>query len=270
MKITFMISEMAKLHNISRQTLIHYDHIGLFKPAEVHPETGYRLYTLEQSEDLYVILTLKALGMRLQEIKGYQKKMTTSERIALLEKKEEVLERKIEEAIFRKKRLAAIVSSLKSRQKITPFEMGVKRVRARNILVESVEEPRGILQLELAIKALIEKNSHTFPEGTMDPFVWVVQDQGAEFFTQVGVEVSFETGQRIASKEYGYIFHKGPYETIRHSRNRLIKHLVDQGYHPESSSIERVLLDALAVPHESDYLIEVWVPIENRQKAISP
>lgn len=32
-KIT--ISEMAKLHGISRQTLIYYDKIGLFKPESV-------------------------------------------------------------------------------------------------------------------------------------------------------------------------------------------------------------------------------------------
>ena len=29
------ISEMAKLHGITRQTLIHYDNIDLFKPAKV-------------------------------------------------------------------------------------------------------------------------------------------------------------------------------------------------------------------------------------------
>ena len=41
MKEFVSISDMAKLHNISRQTLIHYDKIGLFKPMHTD-ENGYR------------------------------------------------------------------------------------------------------------------------------------------------------------------------------------------------------------------------------------
>ena len=37
------ISEMAKLHGITRQTLIHYDNIDLFKPAKVDTN-GYHIY----------------------------------------------------------------------------------------------------------------------------------------------------------------------------------------------------------------------------------
>lgn len=41
------ISEMAKLHGITRQTLIHYDSIDLFKPAKVDTN-GYRYYCKHQ------------------------------------------------------------------------------------------------------------------------------------------------------------------------------------------------------------------------------
>ncbi len=40
----YAISEMASLFNVSRQTLIYYDKIGLFKPAVVN-EKGYRFYS---------------------------------------------------------------------------------------------------------------------------------------------------------------------------------------------------------------------------------
>ena len=56
MKVKFMAGEMARLHNISKQSLLHYDKIGLFKPNKVHSKTGYRYYTLDQFEDLDVIL----------------------------------------------------------------------------------------------------------------------------------------------------------------------------------------------------------------------
>ena len=35
------ISKMAKIHNISRQTLIYYDQMDIFKPAYID-EKGYR------------------------------------------------------------------------------------------------------------------------------------------------------------------------------------------------------------------------------------
>lgn len=43
-----MAGEMAKMHDISKQTLIYYDTIGLFKPSEKDNETGYRYYRIEQ------------------------------------------------------------------------------------------------------------------------------------------------------------------------------------------------------------------------------
>ena len=62
------ISSMAKLHSLSRQTLIHYDHIDLFKPVEVD-EKGYRYYSRAQIPFLRKIVFLKSLGLSLDSIK---------------------------------------------------------------------------------------------------------------------------------------------------------------------------------------------------------
>lgn len=61
------ISEMAKLHGISRQTLIYYDKIGLFKP-ELVDSNGYRYYSWRQIPLLREICFLKEAGMPLKEI----------------------------------------------------------------------------------------------------------------------------------------------------------------------------------------------------------
>lgn len=55
------ISEMAKLHGITRQTLIHYDSIDLFKPAKVDTN-GYRYYCKHQIPYLREICFLKSRG----------------------------------------------------------------------------------------------------------------------------------------------------------------------------------------------------------------
>ena len=54
------ISEFASLTNVSRQTLIYYDKIGLFKP-DFKNESGYRYYSVKQIEFISVITLLKEL-----------------------------------------------------------------------------------------------------------------------------------------------------------------------------------------------------------------
>ena len=39
------IGQFAALHGINKKTLMWYDEIGLFKPASINPENGYRYYT---------------------------------------------------------------------------------------------------------------------------------------------------------------------------------------------------------------------------------
>lgn len=63
----YAISEMAKLFGLSRQTLIYYDRIGLFKPARVNDE-GYRLYAPTQIPKLRLICLLRDMGLELKEI----------------------------------------------------------------------------------------------------------------------------------------------------------------------------------------------------------
>ena len=261
MKVTFMVGEMARLHNISRQALIHYDKIGLFSPRQTDPDTGYRHYSLEQCEDLDVVLSLKQMGMKLGEIKGYLEKESVEERIAILEGKEAMVQEKMREMNRARQRLETIIASLKSRNNIVPFEMGVRQEGLRHILVEKVVPPNTPYELELAIKRLMEKGMAHRLDEIPELFFWVEEVQGRESFAQVAFEVSWETGQCIDAGTYGYMYHKGPYDKICLSRKALVRHLHGSGYVPTGESVERALLDSLAVGNESEYLVEILIPV---------
>ena len=73
------ISEMAKLHGITRQTLIHYDNIDLFKPAKVDTN-GYRYYCKHQIPYLREICFLKSLGISLKDIQQHFQERTPEKR----------------------------------------------------------------------------------------------------------------------------------------------------------------------------------------------
>ncbi len=57
------VSEFANMFDVSRQTLIYYDNIGLFKPCDVDPKTGYRKYTYNQFSQFSFIKFLQEFGI---------------------------------------------------------------------------------------------------------------------------------------------------------------------------------------------------------------
>ncbi len=62
------IGQMAKMNQISVQTLRLYDKMGLLQPAYINQETGYRYYDMKQNATLDMIQYMKGAGMTLKEI----------------------------------------------------------------------------------------------------------------------------------------------------------------------------------------------------------
>lgn len=97
MKELLSISEMAKLRNMTTETLRHYDRIGLFKPHEVDEETGYRYYSILQSEVLGTIKELRQIGMSTTEIKQYFDQRNMHKSLHFLRLKHEEIQARIKE-----------------------------------------------------------------------------------------------------------------------------------------------------------------------------
>lgn len=86
--------EFAKLMGVTKETLFHYDKIGLFCPATVN-EKGYRFYSIHQMEHFDTICLLKSLGMSLEEIRTFLQNKTADRYYELLLKKQTQLDQEI-------------------------------------------------------------------------------------------------------------------------------------------------------------------------------
>jgi DNA-binding transcriptional MerR regulator len=64
------IGEFARLSRLSPKALRLYDELGLLPPARVDPDSGYRLYRLEQLERARLVASLRQVGVPLAEIKA--------------------------------------------------------------------------------------------------------------------------------------------------------------------------------------------------------
>ncbi len=81
------IGQFAAMHGINKKTLMWYDEIGLFKPAVINPENGYRCYNYYQSPVLETILLLRELDVSIHEIQDFMKNRSAKGLKCLLEEK---------------------------------------------------------------------------------------------------------------------------------------------------------------------------------------
>ncbi len=89
------IGQFAALHGINKKTLMWYDEIGLFRPASINPENGYRCYNYHQSPLLETILLLRELEVPIQAIQDYIKNRSAENLKDLLDEKIADLDLKI-------------------------------------------------------------------------------------------------------------------------------------------------------------------------------
>ena len=92
----FTIGQFAALHGINKKTLMWYDEIGLFKPAFIHEENGYRLYSYYQSTELEVILLLRDMNVPIRDIQEFMKNRSAGSMADLLRDKISELDRTIQ------------------------------------------------------------------------------------------------------------------------------------------------------------------------------
>ncbi|MBM6668528.1 MerR family transcriptional regulator [Lacrimispora saccharolytica] len=92
------ITELAKLKQITSETLRHYDRIGLLKPDHIS-ESGHRYYSIRQYERLGTILELKKIGMSLKEIQEYFNNRNFEKSYQMLKKYQEEFEKNLQEQI---------------------------------------------------------------------------------------------------------------------------------------------------------------------------
>ena len=109
----FRIGEFSRITRVTIDTLRHYDALGLLKPAEVDPFTGYRYYSARQLGSLNRILALKEVGFSLEEIaRVLQEKLTNEELRGML--KAQLLRAKedVKSAQMRQERILARLNTL--------------------------------------------------------------------------------------------------------------------------------------------------------------
>lgn len=124
MKSKFSIGEVAKIHNITVETLRHYDRVGLLKPSYINSSTRYRYYSAKDFIVLDLIKQCKAMGLSLDEIKSIIENYTSPESVLHTIRKQKVI---INEKIKELNRIKDNITFLEERIKVS-LDEGLNKI----------------------------------------------------------------------------------------------------------------------------------------------
>lgn len=104
----YRIGEFSRICQATVKTLRYYDEIGLLIPDNIDKFTNYRYYSSFQINTYYNIITLKELGLTLEEIKDNLSSITDE----FIMKRKKVIESEIRERNSRLKTIEALKDNL--------------------------------------------------------------------------------------------------------------------------------------------------------------
>ena len=149
MENLFSIGEVARYQKISKQTLIFYDKIGLFRPDYIDPNNGYRYYSAKQLDYLDTILIMKKIGFSLSEIKEHMQHYTIDSSLAAMKNQLSVIDSRIQELFMIRSRLVNRCQQMEETRGLRGKESSVflEDISSQYILVQSVEEPYTLREI---------------------------------------------------------------------------------------------------------------------------
>jgi DNA-binding transcriptional MerR regulator len=106
-KNVLSISELAILSGVTRDTLLHYDKIGLVTPIG-RGENNYRRYSIEQIPLVHFIKTFQSTGLPLCDIEEMLHNPSPGNMLRILTLQEERLDESIDEFRLMRKTLDAL------------------------------------------------------------------------------------------------------------------------------------------------------------------
>ena len=131
----FKTAEFAALCGVKKDTLLHYDHIGLLKPERVM-ENGYRYYSTRQLAAFDLIAALRRLDTPLAEIQDYLTRRSPEALLELLREKEAVLEQEFRRLERMRTLLQETARATQLGQSVRPGEIRVEELPAEYCVLQ--------------------------------------------------------------------------------------------------------------------------------------
>ena len=273
MKNRYAIGEVAKFHHIPIGTLRYYDAIGLFRPAEVDENSGYRYYSLEQFEQLDTICYLKFLGLSLKEIQNHLASRDAAHFLTLLRQQQQITEETIHKLGLINRQIATriqeIEEALRTEQRGVPF---VKAMPRRSVVSIS-EQINSDSEIELALRKLQSRIGKKLSLFIGKVGLTVSQENLAKqkfdeynsvFILQEEPDLPLSQEHYLGEGEYGCIFFHGGHNRSQPYYEALLRFIDERQYEIDGDAVERTIIDEYVAKDTSAHLTEIQIPLKKR------
>ena len=264
----YKIGMFAAMNHITVKTLRFYEEQGLLMPALIHPETGYRYYTLSQMAVLHQITALKLAGFTLEEITHINS--GADEKAVLLKKKSELLA-KISDLT---KQIAVVDGYLSKRKTGLSAPVLIKNIPETTVAFMQIrlESYDRLFDRMPEMGALMEKAGCecALPEYCFTNYLEPGYKDGdipVEICESV-VEAKKETGElrfkTLPEIRAACVFHKGSYRTFSESYEAVLRYIEENGYEIAGEIRESYIDGIWNKDDESQWLSEIQVPVKRK------
>lgn len=249
--------EFAKLIGTTKETLFHYDRIGLFCPAWTDGN-GYRYYSLDQVDTFDVICTLRDLGMPLAEIRAYVENRTPQSLLELFGREEEILSERIRSWKNRRDWMRKKQSFLRNVLQTDTKEIRVLYYPQQSCISCQAQGADDRVWIEASGEVLdyCAKEGLRSVYGLGYRFDSETRDYDTVYMLFDKVPSRISCGVREAG-EYLTAYHVGDWRTIGTVYERMRRYAKEQGLTLERYYYEDTMLDGLTAKSTEEYVTRI-------------
>lgn len=268
MNIYFSTGQICEIFNIPKQTLLYYDKIDLIKPDHTDPNTLYRYYSINQFSSLYLILALKTSGIELKKIKSYLNKHSISQTVDLLSSQVQTLEQKIKELQTTQNTFNQILTQIKCSSTYSednPYHYSYFEEQYLYTLPIEDSDITNDFSLTFSKLANVFVDNHSSMKWQ---YGWIVslkpsgEFKNRELFLELDSPIDSIPLITRPAGEYLCTFHKGSYETLSDTREKLLEYAAENCMAVTGYIYERQLINRFITDDINEYITELSIAIE--------
>ncbi len=266
----FQTGEFAALCGVKKDTLLHYDQIGILKPEKTE-ENGYRRYSVKQLNTYDLISALKRLGMSLAEIKAYLDQRNPDSFLALLHQQQEILEEEQRRLESVNQLLQETIRATQTAQSVVPGSIHLETcpesyyVAVRAPDYAHYDEQEFLIHSRALLHWAREHGSLSLRVGD------IVTQESLEkkcfvedyYYCRVTPQTKANDVLVKPAGTYATLYYQGGYETLEDAYELLVQWVNNRGYTLAGDLFEEDLLHYMSTANPKEYLMKISVKIQD-------
>ena len=261
------IGQFSALKKKKKKTLMWYDEVGLFRPAVVNSQNGYRYYSYQQSQTLETILLLREMGVSVKEIKAFMQERSAASMEKLLGEKIEELDREISHKKAVRETLAKHRRNMQTLLSMDLEEISIVEKKGRRLVTVELSADTSF---EKAVEMITDETKkyqlsylHDASYGSMIA-VESLYAGNFEDYPSLFIEIPFpirRSGLHVQpAGTYLRAFYRGPWEDMDIRYREILSYAEKQGMTFYGFSYE-VVLNENVVEREEDAIVQIEIPV---------